>query len=134
MKQLIIFSFIIFIGFSSCKTLQKSKANPQKELKTAINYAIKLLETDKHEIMLKNFIEPDKAEKIIEEEGGFKELAENFKKKKAGELLIVLKHIKDKTPAYNTDKTEASFKLDEGISHKGVIEFKKHEDLWYIGN
>jgi len=132
MKQLIILSLLI-LNITNCKMQKQTNTNPQKDIKTAVSYAIKLLETDQHETMLKKFIDP-KTVANITKDLGFEVVVKKFKKKKADELLKVLKSVENKTPEYNDDKTEATFKLEEGISHKKTMEFKKFGDLWYIAN
>lgn len=133
MKQLIITSLFVMVGFSSCKIHKSTNDNPQKNLQTTITYAIKLLETDKLEIMLSKFTDPETAANLKDNKGGFKELAKKLKEdNRDAALLEIFKAIKNKIPEYNNDKTKASFKLEKKIDHKKEVKFEKYEGLWYF--
>lgn len=109
------------------------KPDPRESLKTAIPEGIRLLEAKEYATFIKRFATPDQVKKITEKQT-IEEAADVFGKGKAEELLGVLKHVRDKEPAYNDEKTKATFEIDKEINDRGKIQFEKVGRLWYITN
>lgn len=106
----------------------------REKLDTVIPECIKLLEAKEYIKLLEAMVEPDHLNKLKEKEGGMEGFVEQFRKRKAGDLLKVLKEVKGRSPSMEENGTVATYEVNvEGFSKK-AIKFRKHDKYWYIMN
>jgi hypothetical protein len=106
----------------------------REKLETVIPECIKLLEAKEYVKLLEAMVQPSELNKLKDREGGMEAFAEQFRKKKAGDLLKVLKDIKGRSPSMDENGSVAAYEVNvEGFSKK-AIKFRKVDKFWYIIN
>ncbi|MFO0814319.1 MAG: hypothetical protein U0796_13925 [Gemmatales bacterium] len=131
-----VLSSMIALVFFACIALNAQADDKQtwrEKLETAIPEGIRMLEAKEYVPFIKAMVEPDQLAKLTEN-GTVEEFAERFAKRKAADLLKVLKDIKGRTPSMEENGTVASYEVNvEGFSKK-AIKFRKVDKYWYIVN
>ncbi|QDT53476.1 hypothetical protein Pan44_14930 [Caulifigura coniformis] len=126
-------AFASVVVVAACAVAEDKKADPRESVETAVPEAIRLLEAKEYKEFLKAFVPPETFEKITQRKT-IDEFSEDFGKSKSGDLLKVLRAIKDQSPTYNDSRTKATYQFElEGISKKS-ISFGKIGNVWYIEN
>ncbi|HAA50181.1 MAG TPA: hypothetical protein DCE43_10710 [Planctomycetaceae bacterium] len=111
----------------------RKSVNPRTGLRTMIQELTRLLEEKEFAAALKLSVRPEDLKRILEKQT-FEKLVEGFSMKKAGQLLAVLRSIKDATPGLGMDARIASFPLATSSSGKKSIVFEKIGRFWYVRN
>lgn len=130
--HLIVAALASAVGFAAL-VAAPAKVDPRKKLETAIPEAIRLLEAKEYKTFLKMFVAPDDFKKLTKEVS-LDEFAQKFGKNKSDDLLRVLKSVKGKEPAFDSEKRKATFKIEIKDAPKKSISFVKIDNLWYIQN
>ena len=95
---------------------------------------VKLLEAKDYTSVLNAAVPPDTLKKLTEKQT-VEEFAKEFGQKKAGELLTVLKSLKDAKPTLSEDGSKATFDIPEAVKfRKKTIVFQRIEKRWYLTN
>lgn len=104
-----------------------------EDLAKAIAEGVTLLDEKKYRAFVDRFVHPE--EKKQAQDANWDEIAAEFGKEKAGELLAILKVVaKAKVKLSDEGKTAVfHFKPTEGKG-KDTIRFGKFENAWYIHN
>ena len=119
--------------FLALNTHADDKQAWREKLETVIPEGIRMLEAKEYVPFIKAMVEPEQLGKLTEN-GPVDEFAERFAKRKAADLLKVLKDIKGRTPSMEENGTVASYEVNvEGFSKK-AIKFRKIDKYWYIMN
>ncbi len=133
MKQLYLFTFMIFVSITACKTTQKAKQNVRTELETAIPDMIKMIESEEYTALFNTYVKPEDLEHMTQKES-LDELIKNFVENgKSEKLLKALKAAQKVSPMYNEIKTEAIYKKEiTGLKRDLIL--TKINGFWYIAN
>ena len=106
----------------------------RQDLAKLVPEIIRLLEAKEYATVLEALVPPADFKKITAETP-LAEFAKEFGKEKAGQLLEVLKSLKDKKPKLSEDGKTATFDLPENpVFPKKAIDFTKVEGRWFINN
>jgi hypothetical protein len=106
-----------------------SPATQPAALAGTIDKAVKLLEAQKHEEVVRLLIEPKELERWLESTT-MERVVEGFKGRKAEDLLLVLKQVRERTPTLDADGRYATFKLDGAV--RKDVDFARIGDKWYL--
>ena len=113
---------------------QDESKERREKIDSAINLAIELLEAEKHEELLQQFMPPKTLDMAVKDLGSLDDLVTAFKRKKAKELLGTLQLIKDQSPVLENNGKTAIFSFEsEASSHKNLT-FQKIDKYWRIKN
>jgi hypothetical protein len=107
--------------------------HPRTKLDMTIKEAIRVLKAKQYEHFLRWFAIPEEFKKKTELISS-RDLANQFGKDKARELLAVLESIQGETPLLSDEGKMATFKVKKELSDKGSIRFRLIEKFWYIQN
>ena len=122
-----------------CVTSQQEPASPKQvdprtELATTIQYALDLLEEEKHEEYIQRLAFPPDLKKALKTRE-IDDLVASFVKDKAKVTRAVLEKIKNQQPKMNEDGTVAEFPVDEKYFFaRDKIVFEKSGEFWFIRN
>jgi hypothetical protein len=106
-----------------------SPATQPAALAATVEKAVKLLEAQKHEEVVRLLIEPKELDRWLESTT-MERVVEGFKGRKADDLLLVLKQVRERTPAIDPDGRRATFKLDGAV--RKDVDFARIGDKWYL--
>jgi hypothetical protein len=106
-----------------------SPATQPAALSATIDKAVKLLEAQKHEEVVRLLIEPKELERWLESTT-MERVIDGFKGRKAEDLLLVLKQVRERTPTLDADGRQATFKLDGAV--RKDVDFARIGDKWYL--
>ena len=106
----------------------------RQDLAKLVPEIVRLLEAKEYATVLEALVPPADFKKFTAETP-IAEFAKEFGKEKAGQLLEVLKSLKDKKPKLSEDGNTATFDLPENpVFPKKAIDFTKVEGRWFINN
>ena len=106
-----------------------SPATQPAALVATIDKAIKLLEAQKHEELIRLLIEPKELDRWLESHS-MQSVIDGFKGRKAEDLLLILRQARDRTPVIDQDGKRATFKLDGAV--RKDVDFARVGDKWYL--
>jgi hypothetical protein len=106
-----------------------SPATQPAALATTIDKAVKLLEAQKHEEVVRLLVEPKELDGWLESTT-MERVVDGFKGRKADDLLLVLRQVRERTPAIDPDGRRATFKLDGAV--RKDVDFARIGDKWYL--
>jgi hypothetical protein len=106
-----------------------SPATQPPALAATIEKAVKLLEAERHEEVVRLLIEPKELERWLETTT-MERVVEGFKGRKADDLLLVLKQVRERTPTIGEDGRRATFKLDGAV--RKDVDFARIGDKWCL--
>ncbi len=95
---------------------------------------IRLLEAKEYATVLETLVLPEDFKKITDTTP-LAEFAKEFGMEKAGQLIEILKSLKDKKPKLSEDGNTATFELLENpVNGKNKLAFTKIEGFWFMNN
>jgi hypothetical protein len=94
-----------------------------------IDKAVKLLEARKHEEVVRLLIEPKELDRWLQSTT-MERVVEGFQGRKADDLLLVLRQVRERTPTIDEDGRRATFKLDGAV--RKDVDFARIGDKWYL--
>jgi hypothetical protein len=106
-----------------------SPATQPASLAATIDKGVKLLEAQKHEEVVRLLVEPKELDRWLQSTT-MDRVVEGFKGRKADDLLLVLKQVRERTPAIDPDGRHATFKLDGAV--RKDVDFARIGDKWYL--
>jgi len=98
-------------------------------LAATVDKAVKLLEAQKHEEVVRLLIEPKELDRWLESTT-MARVVEGFQGRKADDLLLVLKQVRERPPTIDQDGRRATFKLDGAV--RKDVDFARIGDKWYL--
>ena len=119
---------------SGAQNKQDESKERREKIDSAINLAIELLEAEKHQALLQQFMPPKTLDMAVKDLGSMDELVSTFKRKKAKELLGTLQLIKDQRPVFENNGKTAIFSFDSEASSHKKLTFQKIDKYWRIKN
>ena len=106
-----------------------SPATQPAALIATVDKAVKLLEAQKHEDVIRLLIEPKELDRWLQSHK-IESVIDGFKGRKADDLLLILRQARDRTPVVDPDGKRATFKLDGAV--RKDVDFAKVGDRWYL--
>ncbi len=103
----------------------------RESLEKIIPYGIGLLEAKNYKGFLEAFMTPDDLKGATKKQT-IDELAADFGKGPAADILMVLKKIKDLKPKLDEKGTTATYTVPEAIKGETEFKFTKVDKFWYI--
>ena len=108
-------------------------SDPRAELKTAIAYALDLLEKEDYQQFIQQMAHPEDLKSTLAARK-LDELVRSFSKEKGAVTLTVFKRIQSADPQLSDDGRRAVFTADvPGFSPKKLT-FSRVDGLWYLRN
>jgi hypothetical protein len=107
----------------------------KRQVQTAIQEAIRLLEAKQHLEFVKTFMRPNEVERLVAKFGTVDNLAAEFgKDERAGTLLKALQTASKLEPMFNSTNTSARFTFETPIGRERGLLLQKIGDRWYIAD
>jgi hypothetical protein len=111
-----------------------AKPDPREKPETAVTEAVRMLEASQYEAFLLAFVPPDEQARLGSTPAEKKAFAEAFGKSKAARLLSALKEVAAASPAFNAERTVATFTPKAPVPSGPPLTFVKIGSFWYLAN
>lgn len=109
--------------------------DPKRQVQTAIEDAIRLLEGKQYLEFVKTFMRPNEVERLVAKFGTVENVAAEFgKNERAGTLLKALQAAAKLAPVFNETNTSARYTFETPIGGERRLLLQKIGDRWYIAD
>jgi hypothetical protein len=107
------------------------KIDPRREPATAVAEAIRVLERKDYATFLQTFARPEELKELLASKK-IEEVAAEFGKEKAADILIALKAAAKMTPTLSREGTRADYRFEKPIGGESRITLEKIGEYWYF--
>jgi hypothetical protein len=98
-------------------------------LTATLNEAIELIESKKHEELIRLLVEPKELDRWLKQTT-MEQVIDNFKGRKAEDLLLILKQVRGGAPVIDREGRRATYKLTGAVRQD--VDFVKVGEKWYL--
>ena len=124
-----ILALVLCAGFAVAADGQSS--SPRTQPDSAIKEGIRLLEAKKYAEFLETFVRPSELAELLDKRS-LAETADEFGKRRAADLLAVLRAASALKPALNEGGTRAEYVFEKPIGRERRLQLQKIGEFWYF--
>lgn len=108
-----------------------TQKDPRTEPETALALATKLMESKDYAGFLKTFARPSELAELLAKRS-LAEVAAEFGRERATDLLAALKAALMTEPTYNTDRTRVDYRFQKPFGRERAVTLVKIDAYWYL--
>ncbi len=116
---------------SGAAAVDAQTTNPRTQPESAIKEGIRLLEAKKFAEFAKTFVRPSELEELLAKQP-LEELVVEFEKRRAADLLAVLRAASAMKPTLNEERTRAVYTFEKPVGGERRLQLEKIGEFWYL--
>ena len=108
-----------------------AQSDPRTQPDSAIKEAIRLLEAKKYAEFIRTFARPSELEELLARQS-LEAVSADFEKRKAADVLAMLRAAATMKPALNEDRTRAEYAFEKPVGGERRLQLEKIGQFWYL--